>query len=78
MNLFYTPDIEGEYYTLSPEESKHCVRVLRMEAGEPVVLVDGRGNWCEGVMPGEDCKDGGGLRASFVPVASGGCTDEKH
>lgn len=43
MNLFYTPDIEGEYYTLSPEESKHCVRVLRMEAGEPVVLVDGRG-----------------------------------
>ena len=48
MNLFYTPDISGDHYVLSPEESKHCVRVLRMQAGEPVVLVDGRGNWYDG------------------------------
>lgn len=56
MNLFYTPDIEGEYYTLSPEESKHCIRVLRFSEGEPVALVDGRGNWYEGVIHRPDAK----------------------
>jgi 16S rRNA (uracil1498-N3)-methyltransferase len=44
MNLFYTPDISGETYTLNEEESKHCVRVLRLAAGGAVHLVDGRGN----------------------------------
>ncbi len=61
MNLFYTPDISGDYYTLSPEESKHCVRVLRMEAGEPVVLVDGNGNWYEGEIDRAEAK-GCGVR----------------
>lgn len=56
MNLFYTPDIEGEYYTLSAEESKHCVRVLRFTEGEPVTLVDGRGNWYEGEINRADAK----------------------
>ena len=44
MNLFYTPDIEGLEYTLSPEESKQWVRVLRFSEGEAVTLVDGKGN----------------------------------
>lgn len=61
MNLFYTPDISGDYYTLSPEESKHCVRVLRMEAGEPVILVDGKGNWFEGEIDRAEAK-GCGVR----------------
>lgn len=56
MNLFYTPDIEGQYYTLSPEESKHCVRVLRFTEGEPVSLVDGRGNWYNGVIDRPDAR----------------------
>lgn len=43
MHLFYTPDISGTEYTLSEEESKHAVRVLRLEAGETVRLVDGKG-----------------------------------
>ena len=56
MNLFYTPDIEGEHYTLSPEESKHCVRVLRFVEGEPVALVDGKGNWFRGEIERADAK----------------------
>lgn len=56
MNLFYTPDIEGDIYTLNPEESKHCVRVLRFTAGEYVSLVDGRGNWYNGVVELADAK----------------------
>ncbi len=44
MHLFYTPDIEGETYTLSEEESKHCVRVLRLTEGDTIHLIDGCGN----------------------------------
>ncbi len=43
MHLFYTPDIAGETYTLSEEESKHCVRVLRLAEGDTIHLVDGKG-----------------------------------
>jgi 16S rRNA (uracil1498-N3)-methyltransferase len=45
MHLFYTPDIDASHpmYFLSEEESKHCVRVLRLEAGNEVQLIDGRG-----------------------------------
>lgn len=47
MNIFYTPDISGNNYTLSEEESKHCIRVLRKEKGQMLTLVDGRGCWYE-------------------------------
>lgn len=50
MHLFYTPDIEGDVYTLNPEESKHCVRVLRLEKGDEVALVDGRGGYYSGII----------------------------
>lgn len=61
MNLFYTPDIDGDYYVLSPEESRHCVRVLRFTDGEPVGLVDGKGNWYNGVIDRAEVK-GCGVR----------------
>lgn len=50
MHLFYTPDIEGPVYTLSAEESKHCVKVLRLAEGGRVSLVDGLGNWYNGTI----------------------------
>jgi len=45
MHLFYTPDIEPSHpqYFLSEEESKHCIRVLRLNVGDTVQLIDGRG-----------------------------------
>jgi 16S rRNA (uracil1498-N3)-methyltransferase len=45
MQLFYTPDIDPSYqqYFLNEEESKHCTRVLRLENGSEVQLIDGRG-----------------------------------
>ncbi|WP_183575340.1 16S rRNA (uracil(1498)-N(3))-methyltransferase [Mucilaginibacter sp. X5P1] len=45
MHLFYTPDIEPSHpqYFLSEEESKHAVRVLRLNVGDKVQLIDGRG-----------------------------------
>lgn len=44
MQLFYAPDIAPPLYTLSEEESKHCVRVLRLSCGDTVHITDGRGN----------------------------------
>ncbi|AZI25090.1 16S rRNA (uracil(1498)-N(3))-methyltransferase [Pedobacter sp. G11] len=45
MHIFYTPDITQNIYTLNEEESKHCVRVLRLPIGALVNLVDGRGGF---------------------------------
>ncbi len=42
MYLFYTPDIATSH-TLSEEESQHCVRVLRYDRGDEILLTDGRG-----------------------------------
>jgi len=50
MHLFYTPDLQGDTYQLSEEESKHCVRVLRLTEGETLHLVDGKGLFCEAVI----------------------------
>jgi len=46
MQLFYTPDIDAasSTYYLNEEESKHGIRVLRLQAGEQVQLIDGKGN----------------------------------
>ncbi|MDB5003703.1 MAG: rRNA ((1498)-N(3))-methyltransferase [Mucilaginibacter sp.] len=45
MHLFYTPDIAPAHpqYFLNEEESKHAVRVLRLEVGSEVQLIDGKG-----------------------------------
>ena len=45
MNIFFTPDITGNQYSLSEEESKHCIRVLRHSKGDILTLVDGTGGW---------------------------------
>lgn len=49
MHLFYTPDITTNEYTLPEEESKHCVKVLRLEVGDEIYLIDGKGGFyrCE-------------------------------
>ncbi len=44
MHLFYTPDIETEK-ELPEEEARHCLRVLRLTSGDPVMLTDGKGNF---------------------------------
>ena len=48
MHLFYTPDINSHTYTLNEEESKHCVRVLRLNEGDKIQLIDGNGGFYDG------------------------------
>ncbi|WP_276091172.1 16S rRNA (uracil(1498)-N(3))-methyltransferase [Pedobacter sp. JY14-1] len=43
MHVFYTPDIRSEEYLLNEEESRHCMKVLRLGVGAEVHLIDGRG-----------------------------------
>ena len=45
MHIFYTPELSGKTYILDETESKHCVRVLRLEKGDEIILVDGQGGW---------------------------------
>lgn len=43
MELFYSCDISDGLVRLDPEESGHCVRVLRHRAGDRISVIDGRG-----------------------------------
>ncbi|MDY6302189.1 MAG: 16S rRNA (uracil(1498)-N(3))-methyltransferase [Bacteroidales bacterium] len=43
MHRFYCPDIASTL-TLGEEDSKHCVKVLRMAEGDTIEVVDGNGN----------------------------------
>jgi 16S rRNA (uracil1498-N3)-methyltransferase len=47
LNLFYTPDIEGNTYSLNEEESRHCQKALRLRLGDIVNLTDGKGTLFE-------------------------------
>ena len=43
MHRFYCPDI-ADTLTLGEDDSKHCVKVLRMGEGDTIEVVDGNGN----------------------------------
>ncbi len=67
MQLFYAPDFVSPEYTLSEEESRHAVRVLRLGVGDTLHITDGRGNLfrCEVVSDS--------LRSCTVRAVSDGC-----
>lgn len=43
MEIYYQPEILDEVHELSPDESKHCIKVLRHETGDVIHVTDGRG-----------------------------------
>ncbi|WP_158798598.1 16S rRNA (uracil(1498)-N(3))-methyltransferase [Pedobacter sp. L105] len=53
MHVFYTPDINHSEYILNEEESRHCMKVLRLVIGDVVHLIDGRGGLYEAEIIGE-------------------------
>jgi len=57
MHVFYTPDIEAVEYSLNEEESKHCLKVLRLGMGDLVNLIDGKGGFYEAEIIGEGKKN---------------------
>ena len=47
---FFAESIAAEVVALSSEESRHALDVLRLKAGEPVIVFDGTGGVGEGVL----------------------------
>ena len=56
MHLFFAPDLRGEYHTLEEQESKHCIKVMRMNAGDNISLTDGKGNMFLAELINEDAR----------------------
>jgi 16S rRNA (uracil1498-N3)-methyltransferase len=57
MHLFYTPSFSNtELFTLSEEESKHCLRVLRLTVGSEIILIDGKGGWYKAIITDDNAK----------------------
>ena len=54
MELFYSSDIHGGIVRLDPEESAHCVRVLRHRAGDGISVIDGTGPLYRCRLTGDD------------------------
>ncbi len=50
MHIFYTPDINSNTLILSEEDSKHCIKVLRLDAGSLLHLVDGIGGFYDAII----------------------------
>lgn len=79
MHLFYTPDIKADYYTLNEEESKHCIKVLRLKHADVVFLIDGRGGFYTAsildahpkktLLKITDVKQGFGQRNHYLHIA---------
>lgn len=57
MYLFYTPDINSSAYRLNAEESKHCIKVLRLKIGDTVNLINGKGSLFLAEIVGPNYKD---------------------
>jgi 16S rRNA (uracil1498-N3)-methyltransferase len=56
MNTFYISEISGSSIKLNIEESKHCIKVLRLRKGDHVLLMNGRGSMFEAVIQIPDSK----------------------
>jgi len=45
VHLFYAPNASSGIFQLDAEESKHCLRVLRLKEGSCIFLTDGKGGF---------------------------------
>jgi len=56
MNSFYISDITGSSIQLDADESKHCVKVLRLKKGDLVQIMNGKGSLYKAVILAPDSK----------------------
>lgn len=52
--LFYQPGIKEGVQYLDPDESRHCVKVLRHKRGDSIRITDGRGSFYDAVITSPD------------------------
>ncbi|MCK4677807.1 MAG: 16S rRNA (uracil(1498)-N(3))-methyltransferase, partial [Bacteroidales bacterium] len=56
MNLFYAPDLTSGVYHLNKDESRHCIKVLRLNTGDALHITNGRGTLIEAKLIEPDPK----------------------
>ena len=56
MSVFYASQINHKQAILSEEESRHIIKVLRMTVGDPLEIIDGKGNYYKGLLSVPDPK----------------------
>ncbi len=56
MQLFYTPHIQNDHCILPKEEAQHCIKVLRMQQGDSICLIDGKGGLYYGTLENANVK----------------------
>jgi len=56
MHLFYITDPIAGGLTFSEQESRHCVKALRLKTGDAVFLTDGKGNLYKGEIRDNNIK----------------------
>jgi 16S rRNA (uracil1498-N3)-methyltransferase len=56
MYLFYAPDLNPTDCFLSEEESKHCIKVLRLQKDDQIEVIDGKGNFYHAKITAPDPK----------------------
>ena len=54
MLLFYQPGLPNGTFYLDSDESRHCVKVLRMKAGDAITVTDGKGYFYDAVITKAD------------------------
>ena len=54
MNLFYQPLIPQGIFYLDPDESRHCIKVLRRSQGDVIRITDGAGSFYNAVITRSD------------------------
>lgn len=54
MQLFFSDTLDFDLCTLTPAESHHCVKVLRLREGDTLHVTDGRGMLCRGHIVAAD------------------------
>lgn len=45
MTTFYLPEVKDGVTILSPEESRHAIKVLRLNSGDKIQIIDGEGGF---------------------------------
>jgi 16S rRNA (uracil1498-N3)-methyltransferase len=50
VNIFFQPLIRDGHHILDPEESRHCIKVLRKKTGDHIIIVDGKGTRYEAIL----------------------------
>ncbi|MDD2426342.1 MAG: RsmE family RNA methyltransferase [Bacteroidales bacterium] len=53
MELFFTKNIQGKTALFDPQESKHCIKVLRYRKGDAISFIDGMGTLFNGIITGD-------------------------